>query len=176
MDIELSEALPADEVGRRLDTELPRGFTVHWAETIDLRDPSIDASIRAFRYIAGLDSLPEGKQESAFLAARLSEFHASPIFPMRKYTRGGEKIVDAKQFVSQVALTTPFTLSLEMQMTSAGTLKPHEFVGTLLGLSPEEIKVLRLRKIQTYFHSPPNSLTERPSEEATDTPLLPAAH
>jgi radical SAM family uncharacterized protein/radical SAM-linked protein len=176
LDIELSEALPADEVSRRLDTELPRGFTVHWSETIDLRDPSIDASIRAFRYIAGLDSLPRGKQESAFLAARLSEFHASPIFPMRKYTRGGEKIVDAKQFVSQVALTTPFTLSLEMQMTSAGTLKPHEFVGTLLGLSPEEIKVLRLRKIQTYFHSPPNSLTERPSEEATDTPLLPAAH
>jgi radical SAM family uncharacterized protein/radical SAM-linked protein len=176
LDIEFSEALPAAEVGRRLDAELPRGFTVHWAETIDLRDPSIDANIRAFRYTVGLDSLPADKQESAFLAARLSELHASPTFPMRKHTRGGEKIVDAKQFVSQVALTTPLTLSLEMQMTSAGTLKPHEFVGLLLGLSAEEIKVLRLRKIQTYFHSPPDSLAERSSEEATDTPRFTAAH
>jgi hypothetical protein len=90
---------------------------------------------------------------------------------MRKHSRGGEKIVDAKQFISQVALTTRFTLSLETQRTSTGTIKPQEFVGILFGLSPEDIKVLQLRKIQTYFHSPPHSAAERLSEEATDTPL-----
>ncbi|MBI3796846.1 MAG: TIGR03960 family B12-binding radical SAM protein [Deltaproteobacteria bacterium] len=171
LDIELTEALPAPEVGRRLDAELPGGFTVSWAQTIDLRDPSIDASIRSFHYTASLESLPVDKQESAFLAAKLNEFHASPTFPLRKHTRGGEKIVDAKQFVSQVALTTRFTLHLETQLTSAGTIKSHEFVGTLFGLSPEEIKVLRLRKIQTCFHSLPHASAGPQSEEATDTPL-----
>ena len=176
LDIELSEPLPANEVGRRLDAELPRGFTVHWAETIDLHAPSIAASIRAFHYAAGLDSLPVDKQDTTFVARRLSEFHMSPTFPLRKHTHSGEKFVEAKQFVSRVALTTPLTLSLETQMTSAGTIKPHEFVGVLLGLSPEEIKVLRLRKIQTLFHSPPDSSSVEPlSEEATDTPLLTAA-
>src|SRR5262249_46749276 len=58
LDIELTEALPAAEVGSRLDAELPRGFTVSWAQTIELRDPSIDANIRSFHYIASLDSLP----------------------------------------------------------------------------------------------------------------------
>jgi radical SAM family uncharacterized protein/radical SAM-linked protein len=171
LDIELTEALPAAEVGRRLDAELPRGFTVSWAQTVDLRAPSIDAGIHGFRYTVRLASLPADKQESAFLAGKLSEFHASPTFSMRKHSRGGEKVVDAKQFVSQVALTTRFTLSLETQRTSTGTIKPQEFVGILFGLSPEDIKVLQLRKIQTYFHSPPHSAAERLSEEATDTPL-----
>jgi len=171
LDIELTEAVLASVVGRRLDAELPRGFTVSWAQTVDLRDPSIDAGIHGFRYTVSLASLPADKQESAFLAEKLSEFHASPTFPMRKHSRGGEKIVDAKQFISQVALTTRFTLSLETQRTSTGTIKPQEFVGILFGLSPEDIKVLQLRKIQTYFHSPPHSTAERLSEEATDTPL-----
>ncbi len=176
LDIELSESLAANEVNRRLDAELPRGFAVHWVEAIDLRTPSIDASIRAFRYVIALDSLPVDKQEPAFLATRLSEFHTSATFPMRKHTRRGEKIVDAKHFVPRVALTTPLLLSLETQMTGTGTIKPHEFVGVLLGLSAEGIKVLRLRKIQTFFHSPAISLTEPTSEEVTDTPLLTAAN
>ncbi len=176
LDIELSEALAASEVNRRLDAELPRGFAAQWVEAIDLRTPSIDASIRAFHYVAALDSLPVDKQEPAFLATQLSEFHTATNFPMRKHSRGGEKIVDAKQFVSRITLTTPLILSLETQMTAAGTIKPHEFVGVLLGLSAEEIKVLRLRKIQTFFHSPPVSPTEPTSEEAPDTPLLTAAN
>lgn len=176
LDIELSEALAANEVNRRLDAELPRGYTAQWVEAIDLCTPSIDASIRAFHYVAALDSLPADKQEPAFLATQLSEFHTATNFPMRKHSRGGEKIVDAKQFVSRVTLTTPLLLSLETQMTAAGTIKPHEFVGVLLGLSAEEIKVLRLRKIQTFFHSPPVSPTEPTSEEAPDTPLLTAAN
>ena len=52
LDIELSEPLAAAEVGHRLGAELPRGFVVHWAEAIELRAPSIEASIRAFRYLA----------------------------------------------------------------------------------------------------------------------------
>src|SRR5947207_641204 len=84
--------------------------------------------LRAFRYLAALDSLSRPKQDPAFLAARLSEFQAAATFPMRKHTRNGDKIVDAKQFIIQVALTAPLTLSIEIALSSAGTLKPHEFV------------------------------------------------
>ena len=67
MDLELSEHLSAAEVGARLNTELPQGFSVHWAEAIDLRVPSIDASIRAFRYAVALDSLPTTHRNRPFL-------------------------------------------------------------------------------------------------------------
>jgi radical SAM-linked protein len=175
LDIELTELLVAAEVGDRLGAELPRGFTMQRAEAIDLKARSVDASIRAFRYAAALDSLPAHKQAPGFLAARLTEFHAATTFPMRKHTRSGEKVVDAKQFIAGVALTAPLTLSIETAMTDAGTIKPHEFAGLLLGLTPEEVKVLRLTKIQTLFHSCPDPSLDETSEEVTDTPLLTAA-
>jgi radical SAM-linked protein len=164
LDIELYELMPAAEVGDRLGDELPRGFSVHWAEAIPLNAPSVDASIRAYRYVAALDTLPADRYEAAALAQRLSGFYLAPSLPMRKHSRAGDKTVDAKHFIEGVALTSPLRLSFIVKKTDAGTIKPHEFVGTLLGLTPEETKVLRLTKIQTLFHSPVDH-----AEEDTDT-------
>jgi radical SAM-linked protein len=163
-DIELYEPLPADAVGDRLGDELPRGFAVHWAEAIPLNAPSVDASIRAYRYIAALETLPAEKYETATLAQRLSSFHLASSLPMQKHSRAGNKTVDAKKFIEELALTSPLRLSFIVKKTSAGTIKPHEFVGTLLDLTPEETKVLRLTKIQTLFHSLVDHV-----EEVTDT-------
>jgi radical SAM-linked protein len=175
LDIELSEPLTATEVGWRLGSQLPHGFAVRHAVMLDLREPSIDASIRAFRYEVALASLPGDKQALAFVETRLSTFHSAAAFPMRKHTRGGEKIIDAKDFVAEVTLTAPLTLHLEMKMTGAGTIKPHEFVGLLLELTQEEVKVLRLKKIHTLFHSAPMAFFKQ-EEKGTETPLSPAAN
>jgi radical SAM-linked protein len=175
LDIELNEAVTPEQIRCRLDAELPRGFALYWAKGVDLRAPSIDVSIRAFCYKVAVDSLPQAKQCPDFIAARLNEFHAVAQLPMRKHTRSGEKTVDAKQFVARVALTTPQTLSIETLITGAGAIKPHEFVGVLLGLTAEEVKVLRLKKIQTFFQSPSESLVTAESEEATPMPLVAAA-
>jgi radical SAM-linked protein len=175
VDLELSKQLEADEVGSRLDTELPRGFRVQRAETIDLRATSIDADIRSFRYAVALDSLPREKQSLAFIAARLSAYHMRDTVPLRKHSRSGEKIVDAKQFVTSVTLSTPLTLSLELRMTDAGTIKPHDFVGALLELTSEEAKILRLRKIQTLFHSAMLPTVSTEPEEGATMPLISAA-
>ena len=118
IDLELSEHLPAIEIGARLDAELPRGFTVQRAEVIDLRARSIDASICAFRYAVALDSLPAHKQGLSILTAALNAYHTAASLPLRKHTRSGEKLVDAKPFVARVALSTPQTLSLELRVTA----------------------------------------------------------
>lgn len=175
VDLELSEQIEATEVGNRLDAEFPRGFHVQQAQTIDLRATSIDADIRAFRYLAALGSLPTEKRTSAFLAAQLNAYHAADTFPLRKHSRGGDKIVDAKQFVASVTLSTPLTLALELRMTEAGTIKPHEFIGALLALTTEEAKILHLKKIQTLFHSAtlPTDVTEQ--DEGATMPLISAA-
>ncbi len=170
IDLELSEHVPAAQVGARLNAELPRGFAIQWAEAIDLRALSIDASIKGFQYTVALHSLPAAKQVPTFLADRLSAYHASASAPIHKHTRSGGKMVDAKQFIANVVLSTPQTLNIELRVTEAGTIKPHDFVGVLLELAPEEAKILRLTKIQTLFHSP--TTTELPSSETVPTPPL----
>jgi radical SAM family uncharacterized protein/radical SAM-linked protein len=178
LDIELSEVLAAAEVKERLGVELSRGFTVYWAEAIDLRAPSIDASIEGYRYVVALDSLPEAKRTPGFLAAQLSLFSAATAFPVQKASRSGEKTVDAKSLITRAFLTTPLQLSLEIQKTSAGSMKPHEFVGVLFHLTPEETKVLHSKKIQTIFRSssPPEiDLSDSGSDEEQNLPSVAAA-
>lgn len=178
LDIELSEVLAAPDVKERLGVELSRGFSVYWAEEIDLRTPSIDASIEGYRYVVALDSLPEMKRTPAVLAAHLSTFSAATTFPVQKSSHSGEKAVNAKLFIARVTLTAPLQLSLEIKKTSAGSMKPHEFVGVLFHLTPEETKVLRTKKIQTIFRSSPApeiDLNDSGSDEEQNLPSLTAA-
>jgi len=45
----------------------------------------------------------------------------------------------------------------------------------LLGLTPEEVKVLRLKKIQTHFHSAADSSTTSETAETRTTSRVPMA-
>ena len=174
LDLELSDIRTAEEVQDGLGSQLPRGFAVYSAEVIPLRAPSIDESIAAYRYLVTLDALPEAKRTPAMLATHLSAFAMADTFPMQKSTRTGAKAIDAKPLIARLALTAPLQLSLETVKTRAATLKPHEFVGALLSLTPEETRVLRVRKLQTIFHSslsPDTDLEDTGSE--TDEQHLP---
>ena len=84
-------------------------------------------------------------------------FSSASNFPIRKRNRNGVKTIDAKQCVRQLALTTPRTLYIEIAVTQTGTLNPQEFLKALLGLSTDEGKTLRVIKIQTVFHSQPDT-------------------
>ena len=152
LDLLLNEEMTTDAVQQNLNAELPSGFHIHHVQSIALDMPSVDVSIKAQHYQVALGTLPQEKQMPAFLAERLNHFHAADTFPMHKRTRHRERIINAKQFVTAVTLTTPTTLSVEVAMTQEGTLKPHEFVGALLSLSAQDVKVMRVIKTATQFH------------------------
>ena len=46
---------------------------------------------------------------------------------------------------------------MEIAVTHTGTLNPQEFLTALVGLSANEGKTLRVTKIQTVFHSQPDT-------------------
>ena len=160
LDILLNEEIPAEELQHRLNAELPSGFHIHKAQAIALDRPSVDVCIATQRYLVALDTLPEDKRDPIFLAERLSAFHQAETFPMRKRTRHRERMIDAKHLITALALTTPSTLTVEVAMTDTGTLKPHEFIGVLLNLCVEDVKVMRLTKTATQFHPDPSAPEE----------------
>ena len=170
LDILLSEEMPAKEVQQRLNAELPSGFQIQQVQQIDLDRPSIDVSIATQRYRVALDTLVSEKRAPSFVQERLRRFDQARTFPIRKRTRHRERTLDAKQLVSAITLETPFTLSVDIAMTDVGTLKPHEFVGALLTLSPQEVKILRVTKTATQFRS--DALPQR-SPQYPEQELLP---
>ena len=159
LDILLHEVMPAKEVQQRLNAELPSGFQIQQVQQIDLDRPSIDVSIATQRYEVALDTLPLEKRDPSFVQERLGQFHHAQTFPIRKRTRHRERTLDAKQLIPAITLETPLTLSVDIAMTEVGTLKPHEFIGALLTLSPQEVKILRVTKTVTQFRS--DALSQR---------------
>ena len=161
LDVFLVEEADPATLQHALNDELPAGFHVHAADAIDLDEPSIDASIASQCYQVAFDALPDERREPAFLAERLRSFAEADAFTMRRRNRHRERTLDAKQFIIALALVTPSLLSVDIAMTGLGTLKPHEFVGSLLGLSPDDVKLLRVTKTATRF---------RPAERAAAQP------
>ena len=155
VDIVLTQSLPPGELQQRLNAELALGFHVHAVDHLALDTPSVGSSVRAQVYTLPLASLPPEKRTPSFVAARLTAYREAPTFPMRKRTRHKETLLDAKEFVTRVVVTTRSTLTIETAMTEVGSIRPHEFIAALLGLSAEERKVLRLTKTQTRFHIDP---------------------
>ncbi len=152
LDIELSEVLSPEEVQERLGAELPHGFVIQRAATIDLRAPSIDASIRSLCYTVQVELLLSPQCTPSVLAERVRAFQEASTFLMHKHTRNGQHQIDAKQCVTSLVLSAPQTLYLEVIPTATGMVKPHEFVGALLDLTREEVKLLRVTKVRTNFH------------------------
>ncbi len=171
LDLLLYEEMSAKEVQQRLNAELPSGFQIQQVQQIGLDRPSIDVSIAVQRYRVVLDTLVSDRRDPRFVQERIGKFHQARTFPIRKRTRHRERTLDAKQLISALTLETPLTLSIDIAMTDVGTLKPHEFLGTLLTLSPQEVKTLRVTKTATQFRSEavPQRTHQNPEQELLPT-------
>ena len=171
-DINLKEPLPATAVATSLNEELPTGFAVVAVEKVPLTSPSVETSIRGFRYEIATASLPAEKQSTAWLATRIAHFHALPSYPMQKQGKKGAKTVDAHRFTTALTLANLSTIEVETAMLKEGTLKPHEIISTLLELSTEEMKRLRVTKTKTIFHDEEGAIpAAKTAELFLPTPL-----
>jgi radical SAM family uncharacterized protein/radical SAM-linked protein len=160
LDIDLVEPLAADLVHAGLQGQLPDGMTITAAETIPLRSPSIAASISAFRYRIDARELVR-RAGAAHIADRLAAFTQAVEFPLRKHSKGRERIVNARPFVARVCLSDDAAIDATILCGPTGTLKPTDLLAAILDLDPETARALPARKITTFFdaHSSPAHAT-----------------
>jgi radical SAM-linked protein len=153
LDVELTEVLAADGAVERLAAELPEGLEPVAAVDVPLSAPSIDPAIRAFVYEVDASPLdvPPSPDE---VAAAVARFEAAAQFPVRKRSRAGERLVDARRVVHALAHVGPRRVRLEVAVEREGTLKPELVVGELLGIPHAERPILHVHKVATRFHDP----------------------
>ncbi|MBX3024483.1 TIGR03960 family B12-binding radical SAM protein [bacterium] len=149
VDIDLTAALPVDEIARRFGAHLPDGLTILAAEAIALRAPSLEHDLVGFRYRVDIGELFNG-DGGAWIDARLSDFLARDAFPLRK--RGGrtEKTVDARPLVHRLIRVAPHLVEIDVAFSPAGSLKPTELLAALLDLDVETARALPLTKTHAF--------------------------
>ena len=82
-------------------------------------------------------------------AAAVARFHASDAFPIRKHTKRGERTVEGRHMVRDLAQHGTLGLRFELTAGPEGTLKPGTVVATVLGLPDAVTPLLRIHKRAT---------------------------
>jgi radical SAM family uncharacterized protein/radical SAM-linked protein len=153
VDLELSAACDPSHVLAALARELPEGLEPLDAAEIDRRATSIDRSTVAHVYevdVAALDDPPS----AATLADAVARFYAAATVPVRKHSRHGERVVDARPLVRALRLAGDRRLAIELAAGPDGTLKPATLVATLLGLPDAVVPLVRVHKRATRLAEP----------------------
>jgi radical SAM-linked protein len=148
VDLELTSICEPAAVLGALARELPDGLEPLDAVAIPRSAPSIDQDTTAHRYecdLAALDDPPP----PATVAAAVARFHASDAFPIRKHTKRGERTIEGRHMVRDLAQHGALGLRFELTAGPEGTLKPSTVIATVLGLPDAVTPLLRIHKRAT---------------------------
>lgn len=148
VDIDLTEPLTADAVRERLEGQLPEGMRIVAAESVPLRGASIATQITAFRYRIDVSHLINGDGGADFLR-RIAAFCDASDFPLEKHAKGTQRVVNARPYVEELRLTEHGIIDTTILFGLAGTLKPMDLLGKVLGLEAHDARALPVQKIET---------------------------
>ena len=152
LDVDLTDALPAAEVGQRFGAYLPEGLRVVSAEAVSLRAPSPDRDVVAFRYRIDCGDMVTS-HGGAWLDERLTAFERCAAFPMSKRTGRGEKPIDARPLVARIARPAPSTVELDLRVTPTGSVKPTDLLAAILDLDRTAARGLPVRKTHAFYRT-----------------------
>ena len=162
LDIDLTEALPADEVGHRFGAHLPEGLRVLTAEAVSLRAPSPEAHLEGYRYLIDVGDVI-GDGDGAWLDERLATFEQRAAFPMRRRSGKGEKEIDARPLVARIARSAPATVELDVRFTATGSVKPSDLLAAILDLDMVAARSLPLHKTHAFYRTAPAAAADSPA-------------
>jgi radical SAM-linked protein len=123
VELELSEALPADELQARLTAHTVPGLEILSVRRVESRRA---AQVRRVTYRV---PLPPGR--GAGLAERVTALLASAACPVER-TRPEKKQIDLRPYVDQIRVA-PGALEMDLWVKPSGMARPDEVLG-LLGL------------------------------------------
>jgi radical SAM family uncharacterized protein/radical SAM-linked protein len=154
LDLDLTSVLAPAVVASLLAAELPTGLEPIDASEVARVAPSIDADIATFVYDIDLSTLAT-PPAAAIVADAVGRFAGAATYPVRKRTKSGEQLVDARRAVRALDVTGPQQLRLEVLVRPEGTLRPGALLEELLGLSSDSVPTLRVHKVATRFREAP---------------------
>jgi len=151
VDIDLTQPLSAAEVGERLGDQLPEGMHIVSAESVPLRSQSITTRIAAFRYRVDARHLVNGDGGVHF-RERIAAFCAAAEFPLSKHAKGTQRVINARPYVAALQWADPGIIDTTILFGAAGTLKPMDLIGAVLGLDAHAARALPVCKVETICH------------------------
>ncbi|MFH1732104.1 MAG: TIGR03936 family radical SAM-associated protein [Planctomycetota bacterium] len=137
LELDLTEEMPADEVGRRLSAEVPEGVEIIRAESLE---PPAKARVASLTYrVTG--RLPAGGVERCASAAEL------------RVTRSDGREIDIKPYLKSIDRRDG-GCEFEILVTRAGSARPAEIVSAICGEDGDLARHLSLARTAVNLLAP----------------------
>ncbi|MBN2125332.1 MAG: TIGR03960 family B12-binding radical SAM protein [Deltaproteobacteria bacterium] len=141
LDLHCYDTLPALAIGKRLAGHLPKGIDIRSVEDITqergqrrIRESHYEVSVNGFTLEKGL----------------LTSFLRSEVFPVGKWGKRGERIVNARELVVSMDLTQEGRVTLVLRHVPGPELKPADIVKAVFQIPEGDVpgmEVLKTKQI-----------------------------
>jgi radical SAM family uncharacterized protein/radical SAM-linked protein len=146
VDIELRDRIAVQEIGERLQGQLPAGFEIHCVEELGRFDAPLSQVIAGYVVRFELPtSIPEEEIEG-----RVRAFREAPRLSAARTQHGRNKALDVKELVPEMVVTGPHRVQAAMRHLPSGSLRPAELLEAVFGLTgaaAREVRVVRERAL-----------------------------
>jgi radical SAM family uncharacterized protein/radical SAM-linked protein len=153
MDMEIEPSMEAPEVCRRLNQSLPEGIRIMKAWEIAAKAISLSVIMERTHYRVTLPHV-----DPTDLAERTATFLSLASFPWSRERKQGTLKLDLRHELAELTADGNSLLML------IGRGKPLEFAAAVLGVSPAELKDVRIEKLEVTFRDDMPSLL--PAQDA----------
>jgi radical SAM family uncharacterized protein/radical SAM-linked protein len=146
LDLELSEALPPEDVMNKLNDQLPSGIRVveSWKVPVDV--PALNGRVRFMNYEA---LLPESWKD---LDEKIQDLMNRPNVPVVRVKKGKERTLDLKDYLFSMGSPDDRTLTFSLALKGeGGSARPLEVLQALLGNCKDGLADVRLTRTSLTF-------------------------
>jgi len=147
LELELLEHLPTEKIKSQIQEVLPEGIKIIEVKELSLRARSINQQISLIEYLA---ILPENLKEKV-KQEELAKFLTSEQFMIKQKRDKKERIVDLKQKIKYIELTTENNIKFGIINSQGPLAKPQEVVSEIFQIKEPEIYQVRFKRIFMRF-------------------------
>ncbi|HPD60822.1 MAG TPA: TIGR03936 family radical SAM-associated protein, partial [Thermodesulfobacteriota bacterium] len=149
VDIELTGGISVETVIASLNRELPQGIRILTGKEIPLQTPAISDTVREISYAISIHSSAIVSKYSLEEIKRIfSEFLSKRNLLLSRQHKGKTQSIDIRDAIKELIFSDPKTIFFTLVVPQAQGLRPHELMGTILGIPEEDLKTLLICKIR----------------------------
>jgi radical SAM family uncharacterized protein/radical SAM-linked protein len=146
LDLELNVAMAPEDLQEQVNRQLPEGVRILAAWKTPVDGAALNGRVRSMEYAA---VLPEPVDD---LVEKVSRFVRQDTIEVKRVRKGKERTVDLKKFILSMEAVDNSSLKFSLALRGeAGSARPAEVLGALLGLEESDIQTVRLTRTRLSF-------------------------
>jgi len=147
VDIELKEHMKPENVFQRLNSDMPHGIKILVVRELLAKNYPVSQVYQEATYLVFLEKSSAMSNDRDTLEALISGLMEKDEVIIVQEREGKKRHINIRPLIKELSLFDEKTIQLTLGIGEKGSVKPHEVMAQLLGLSQDDSRLLSILKI-----------------------------